>query len=262
MKIILVFLTILILAGSVQAGPPLIWCDSVRYADSATYTDSAGVVSTDVMQHTLDSAEIMAIVDDSIATLALDSGNFAANTVASSDINWPQEWISMTTVHGLGHEPEEPLVLSLPAHIKDDYAASEGDSNMIYLFQDSCAVDTAITDSIWDTIFVSVTIPYDFTIDTVTYSYRSYAGETATDSAVIEAIALKAANDSGWCSDTDIGGAVADVEHKNIRWTTYYLATGGDAVSRGDELGLEFIVAHEGPGTKMQVSRVGLIGHR
>lgn len=125
--------------------------------------DITGADSVDITKYTDGSIDL-----PDLAANSVDSTKSAANSMAESDINWATRYIDLDIVHGW--DPSDTTILSLPRR--------EGYTPL--LFRDSTAEASKK-----DTAYVTGTVPWTCTVDSIVFSYKVTGASVLIDSLVL-----------------------------------------------------------------------------
>ena len=149
----------------------VIRADSALISGTAYLADSATAIADGAVSAT-DKIATGAVALDDMAAASVDSTKIADGDLALDDLNWHPEWLSMDNVHGLGRALSDSI--SLYAHVMTPAGESWLLSDMV----------GDITANDQDTFAVSITIPYDCTIDSIEYAYASSGTDTIYNAAL------------------------------------------------------------------------------
>jgi len=116
-----------------------------------------------------------------IAVNVIDSTNITDGALAVDDVNWETEYMDLSIVHG--YSPADSTHLTLPVF--------EGFIPILF-------VDSTNEASAKDTVYVSGTVPYGFTVDSLIFGYKV----TGT-SVLIDSLVLRGPNKTTFTNNAD-----------------------------------------------------------
>jgi hypothetical protein len=122
--------------------------------------DITGADSVDITKYTDGSIDL-----PDLATSSVDSTKVADGDLSIDDVNWTYEYIELNVVHGW--DPSDTTILSLPRF----------EGNTPLLFRDS-----TVEASKKDTAYVSGTVPFDCSVDSIIFSYKVTGASVLIDS--------------------------------------------------------------------------------